>query len=485
MLPLPTPEQEVEQKRLAGELAAAQAAFDQKAAETVAAQGEWEQATRAALEAQTAARPEQEAKAEKDKALPEEVSQILKTAADDRTDEQRAKLSEHFRATTPLLATERERLSAAKTASAELERQITRIPATVAGEPRTMRVLPRGNWMDDSGDVISPGVPAAFPQPTIAGDRATRLDLARWLAAPENPLVARVFVNRLWKQFFGLGLSRRLDDLGTQGDPPSHPELLDWLAAEFIESGWSVKHVVRLIVSSGAYRQSSAATRDQHEADPFNRWLARQGRFRLDAELVRDGALATSGLLVRQIGGPSAKPYQPPGYWAYLNFPAREWQNGAGEELYRRGLYTHWQRQYLHPSLMAFDAPSREECTADRLRSNTPLQALALLNDPTYSEAARAFAERILREGGGETPQRLDWAFQQALARPLRPAERETLTALVEKHLAEYRRDPAAAAAVQTNGARAAASDLDAAELAAWTSAARAILNLHATITRN
>jgi hypothetical protein len=328
-------------------------------------------------------------------------------------------------------------------------------------------------------------VPAAFPQPQATGERATRLDLARWLTARDNPLVARVYVNRLWKQFFGAGLSRRLDDLGTQGDPPSHPELLDWLAAEFIESGWNVKHVVRLIVSSGAYRQSSAVTRAQLEADPFNRWLARQGRFRLDAELVRDNALATSGLLVRQIGGPSVKPYQPPGYWAYLNFPTREWQNGTGEELYRRGLYTHWQRQYLHPSLLAFDAPTREECTADRLRSNTPLQALSLLNDPSYTEAARAFAERILREGGSEAPARLDWAFRQALARPIRPAESEALRALVEKHLAEYRRDPQAAARVQTNGARAAASDLDPVELAAWASAARTILNLHATITRN
>ncbi|MFO0897254.1 MAG: PSD1 and planctomycete cytochrome C domain-containing protein [Pirellulales bacterium] len=484
MVALPTPDQEAAQLRVDAEVQNAQKAFDEKADGLSDAQREWEAAKRAELAA-IAAKPEAEAKAERDKILPAEIASLVELSPDARNAEQQAKLAEHFRNSTPLLSAERDRLAAATKAKNELEQQITRMPATVAGEPRTMRVLPRGNWMDDSGDVVLPGVPAALPQPKLAGERATRLDLARWMTSRENPLVARVFVNRLWKQFFGAGLSRRLDDLGTQGDPPSHAELLDWLAAEFIESGWDVKHVVRLMVTSGTYRQSSTATAAQHEADPFNRWLARQGRFRLDAELVRDGALATSGLLARQIGGPSAKPYQPPGYWAYLNFPAREWQNGSGDDLYRRGLYTHWQRQYLHPSLMAFDAPSREECTADRLRSNTPLQALALLNDPTYAEAARAFAERILREGGADTPQRLDWAFRQSLARPIRPAEAEALAALVDKHLAEYRRDPQAATAVQTNGARAAASDLDAAELAAWTSAARTILNLHATITRN
>jgi len=484
MLTLPTPEQDAEQLRVDAEVQAAQKAFDEKASDLAEAQREWETAKRAELAA-TATKSEAEAKAEREKILPAEIATLVELAADARSAEQQTKLAEHFRTATPLLSTERDGLAAAKKAKGELEQQITRMPETVAGEPRIMRVLPRGNWMDDRGEIVLPGVPAALPQPLAASERATRLDLARWMTSRENPLVARVFVNRLWKQFFGAGLSRRLDDLGTQGDPPSHPELLDWLAAEFIDSGWNVKHLVRLMVTSGVYRQSSAATAAQIEADPFNRWLARQARFRLDAELVRDGALATSGLLARQIGGPSAKPYQPPGYWAYLNFPAREWQNGSGDDLYRRGLYTHWQRQYLHPSLMAFDAPSREECTAERLRSNTPLQALALLNDPTYAEAARAFAERILREGGGDTQQRLDWAFREALARPIRPAEAEALTALVDEHLADYRHDLQAAAAVQTNGARAAASDLDAAELAAWTSAARTLLNLHATITRN
>jgi hypothetical protein len=309
--------------------------------------------------------------------------------------------------------------------------------------------------------------------------------LAHWLTSPDNPLTARVFVIRLWKMYYGAGLSRKLDDLGAQGEWPSHPELLDWLAGQLIDSGWDVKHVVKLMVMSGAYRQTSDETPRQRELDPLNRWLSHQARFRLDAEVVRDNAMSISGLLVDKIGGPSVKPYQPPGYWAYLNFPTREWQNGTGEELYRRGLYTHWQRQYLHPSLLAFDAPSREECVADRARSNTPLQTLALLNDPTYVEAARVFAEKLLREGGETTDSRLAWTFERALARQIKPREREVLVNLLEKHRSEYQQDPSAAAELLTVGAKPAASDLEKVELAAWTSVARAILLLHETITRN
>ena len=236
---------------------------------------------------------------------------------------------------------------------------------------------------------------------------------------------------------------------------------------------------------SSTYRQSSVATRELREVDSYNRWLARQGRFRIDAELVRDNALAISGLLVTKLGGASVKPYQPPGYFAYLNFPAREWQNDAGENLYRRGLYTHWQRQYLHPSLLAFDAPNREECTADRARSNTPLQSLVLLNDPSYVEAARAFSENILRSGGSTTRDKLDWAFRRAASRPIKPAEAEVLERLLQSHLDEYKSDATAANDLLAVGAKPASTDFNKAELAAWTSIARTILNLHETITRN
>ncbi len=322
----------------------------------------------------------------------------LAIAAAERSDAQRAELAAYYRSIAPALDLDRKALAELEKTRTEFVKQIPTTLVTHAVEPRPIRVLPRGNWMDESGELVQPGVPAFLPPELPAERRLTRLDLANWLVARDNPLTARVFVNRMWKLFFGAGLSRKLDDLGAQGEWPTHPELLDWLAAEFMDSGWDVKHVIRSIVLSETYRQSSDRP-DLREQDPYNLLFARQARFRLDAETVRDNALAVSGLLVERIGGPSVKPYQPAGYWSYLNFPMREWDNGRGADLYRRGLYTHWQRQYLHPSMLAFDAPSREECTADRPRSNTPLQALVLLNDPTYVEAARALAEVIVREG--------------------------------------------------------------------------------------
>ena len=242
----------------------------------------------------------------------------------------------------------------------------------------------------------------------------------------ENPLTARVLANRLWKQFFGAGLARKLDDLGSQGEPPLYPELLDCLAAD-LRSDWDIKRSVKQMVLSAAYRRSSVPTAEQKDRDPNNLLFARQSRWRLDAEMVRDQALGVSGLLVAKLGGPPAKPYQPPGYWAFLNFPGREWQNDTGDGLYRRTLYTHWQRQYLHPTLLAFDAPTREECTADRVRSNTPLQSLVLLNAPEFVEAARVFAERVLTDGGKTTDERLDYAFKLTLGRrPSPPSGRRS-----------------------------------------------------------
>jgi hypothetical protein len=313
----------------------------------------------------------------------------------------------------------------------------------------------------------------------------TRLDLARWLVSRDNPLTARTFVNRLWKQFFGTGLSKSLDDLGSQGEWPANPELLDWLACEFMDSGWDVKNMVRLIVTSRTYRQVSTASKKLQARDPLNRELARQSWFRLDAELVRDNALSIAGLLNRKIGGPSVKPYQPAGYWENLNFPVRLYISDRGANQYRRGLYTWWQRSFLHPSLLAFDAPSREECIAERNRSNIPQQALVLLNDPTYVEAARVFAARIVKEGGQTTPARLRWAWRQALSRDIRPAEIETVRQLLDKHLAEYRANPKAAAALLKVGFAPTPGNGNVADLAAWTSVARVLLNLHETITRN
>jgi hypothetical protein len=351
-------------------------------------------------------------------------------------------------------------------------------------QPRVVRILPRGNWQDESGEIVEPGVPAFLPQPRVEGRPLTRLDLGQWLVARENPLPARVFMNRLWKLCFGIGLSKVLDDVGAQGEAPANLALLDWLAAEFVESGWDVKHMVRLVVTSGTYRQSSQCSKELQQRDPDNRELARQSRFRLDAEFVRDNALAISGLLVRQIGGPSAKPYQPAGYWENLNFPTREWQQDTDANQWRRGLYTWWQRSYLHPSLLAFDAPSREECTAERNRSNIPQQALVLLNDPTYVEAARNFAARIVRECRGDTAQRIAWAFRQALGRAPRADETQIALALFGKHFAAYASDSEAAGKFVKTGISPFPENVNVSELAAWTDVARLILNLHESITR-
>ncbi len=353
-----------------------------------------------------------------------------------------------------------------------------------AWEPSQIRILPRGNWQDESGDIVQPAVPEFLG--SIGGEsgrRATRLDLGRWLVAESNPLTARVFVNRLWKQFFGTGLSGVLDDLGSQGEWPTHSELLDWLAVEFRESGWDVKHMVKLIVMSRTYRQTSQPSDEMIKLDPLNRFLARQSPRRLPAEFVRDHALAVSRLLNRDIGGPSGRPYQPAGYYANLNFPQREYEPHLDDRQYRRGVYMHWQRTFLHPMLASFDAPSREECTADRVVSNTPQQALTLLNDPGFVEAARAFAERILAHSSAFS-ERLNFAFQQTLARPAKPRESESLRRLHEQHLAHYRENPEEARKLIETGLSKPSEGTDPIELAAWTSVSRVLFNLHETVTR-
>jgi hypothetical protein len=251
-----------------------------------------------------------------------------------------------------------------------------------------------------------------------------------------------------------------------------------------MDSGWDIKHIVRTIVTSQTYRQISTASPALLAADPYNRENARQSSFRLDAELVRDYALAISGLLSPKIGGPSVKPYQPDGYWENLNFPVRQYVADTGDAEYRRGLYVWWQRSFLHPSMLAFDAPSREECTAERSRSNIPQQALVLLNDPTYVEAARAFAARSMNECSRDHSERITWAWRQALQRPPRPDEVAIAQRLLDDNLKIYRDDPKAATELLSVGMKPVSGSLDKAELAAWTHIARVLLNLHETITR-
>ncbi|HYO08260.1 MAG TPA: PSD1 and planctomycete cytochrome C domain-containing protein [Tepidisphaeraceae bacterium] len=433
------------------------------------------------------------------RSVPDNIGKLVEIDPAKRRGAQQAELAAYYRGISKTLAPARKELAeltadrAALTGPAVMNKYnqnkigtIARTLISVSGPPRVVRVLPRGNWQDDTGEVVAPGVPAFMKQIELPPDRGpSRLDLARWLVARDNPLTARVFVNRLWKLFYGQGIAKPLDDLGAQSDWPTHPELLDWLAVEFMDSGWDVKHVVRLMVNSSAYRMSSAGPKDARERDPYNKYLARQSAFRLDAEFVRDNALAISGLLVDKLGGPSVRPYQPAGYWEFLNFPKREYEQDHGEKLYRRGLYTWWQRTFLNPSLLNFDAPSHEECTAERVRSNTPQQALTLLNDPTYVEAARVFAARIVRECDGDDAARIAWAFRRALARAPAAGEVEVLTALLAKQRARYRFDAGAANALTDIGEAPPADGLKTVELAAWTSVARTILNLHETITRN
>ena len=415
---------------------------------------------------------------------PKEVLEGLRVNHVIRTADQQKIVSKYYRTITPTLDETRNKISNLKKKKSEIEKDIPYSLTTVAVNPRTMRILPRGNWMDDSGEIVTPNTPTFLKDIEGEDQPATRLDLANWLVSPDNPMTSRAFVNRLWYLFFGTGISKVLDDLGSQGEPPKHPKLLDWLAVEFMEDGWNVKKMVKLMVMSNTYCQSSKPTQELIERDPYNRLLAHQSRFRLDAEMVRDNALFVSGLLVPHIGGKSVKPYQPQGYYANLNFPKRVYKHDHGESQYRRGLYTHWQRTFLHPSMMAFDAPSRQECTAERPSSNTPLQALTLLNDPSYVETARVLAERIMEEGGETVTDRINWCYQLVLSRMPNPKELAVLIRLYNKHRNQYDNNQVGAEKLVNSGEWPATEDIDLSELATWTSMARVMFNLHEAITR-
>ncbi len=379
----------------------------------------------------------------------------------------------------------RDRLTKLKRQRLELENQFVLTMVTRAIEPRPVHVLPRGNWMDQSGPVVEPRTPRFLQQIDTDGRRATRLDLARWLVARDNPLTARVAVNRLWHRYFGIGLSKSLLDFGSQGECPPNQDLLDWLAVEFMESGWDVKHMVRLLVTSNAYRQSSAPRPELDAVDPENRLFARQSRVRLDAEQIRDNALAVSGLLLMKTGGDVSRPYQPAKYYEALNFPQREYEPTLDVRQFRRSVYVHWQRQYLHPWLLAFDAPTREECTAQRPISNTPTAALVLLNDPSYVEAARALASRALSNDGLNDQSRISWTWRLVTGREPDAEEVAILESLLVRHRRHYGRHEDAAGELTAIGVSPRNETLAPADYAAWTSICRALLNLSETITRN
>lgn len=368
---------------------------------------------------------------------------------------------------------------------ARLQQQQRLVMVTRSIAPREIRLLPRGDWLDDSGPVVEPAIPEFLGDLDIEGRRATRLDLANWLVDPQDGvgmLTARVFANRFWYLLMGRGISPSLDDFGGQGQPPSHPELLDRLAIDFVQDRWSIKRSLRRIVLSRTYRQSSVVPADQLRQDPQNRWFARQSRYRLPAEMVRDNALSISGMLVHRVGGASVKPEQPSGYYRHLNFPQRVYQADTGAQQYRRGVYVHWQRQFLHPMLKATDAPSREECTAARPRSNTPLEALVMLNDPTMVTAATALARQLLAEPGHSDEQRIADGFARCVARPPTPTEAAAISELLQQERHYFGDHETQARALLGSEA---ASASEPAELAAWTSVARALLNLYETVSRN
>jgi len=425
------------------------------------------------------------------RALPADLARILALSPEQRDESQAKQLRQHYR---EQIST---RYRKTQTSFAELvaeRRKLTDgLPTTQVMEEmdqsRQAYVLERGRY-DQHGEKVNPAPPAVLT-PQRNGDPPNRLGLARWLVDPEQPLTARVTVNRFWQMMFGHGIVRTPEDFGVQGQRPTHPQLLDWLAVEFAEGGWDVQSLLKTIVMSSTYRQSSRATSEQRAKDPDNRLLARAPRIRLQAEFIRDSALAAGGLLVHEMGGPGIMPYQPAGLWrevAYLPdsgvYSAQVYQLSEGSNLHRRSVYTFWKRTVPPPNMQAFDAPDRESCIVRRNRSNSPLQALVLLNDPTYVEAARGVAQRVLREGGTSSSDRVELAFRTTVGRRPTPPETTTLTAALDEQLREFRGDPEAATRLLSIGQSSVAQHLDPVELAAYTTVCSIILNLDETITR-
>jgi hypothetical protein len=417
------------------------------------------------------------------------LAHMFSIPAKQRPKELTARLKEHF-----LRHEAEEPKQRAYAELGKLREQIAQlddeIPNTmVMGQMEKARdtfVLARGDYRNH-GEKVSPATPGVLP-PLPQGAPADRLALARWLVDPQHPLTARVAVNRYWQHYFGIGLVKTAENFGSQGEPPSHPDLLDWLATEFVQSGWDVKAMQKTIVMSAAYRQTSKATPDLIERDPENRLLARMSRFRLPAELVRDNALAVSGLLNRKVGGKSVYPYQPPGIWEEIArgeiFSAQVYEQSHGEDLYRRGMYWFWKRTAPPASLATFDAPDREKCVARRSVTNTPLQALVLMNDPTYVEAARVLAQNVLPEMGPDPKRRVEALFRRATGRAPAPPELQVLLDLAAKQSARYAADGKAAQVLLGVGEYPVSDKIPAPELAAWTNVASVILNLDETITK-
>jgi hypothetical protein len=418
--------------------------------------------------------------------VPESIRTALQTEPAQRTAAQRNELAKYFReqGDGPFAGATAEMTAARK----KLTEFQDSFPSTMVmrelPQPREAYLLKRGEY-DKLGDKVERAVPSVLPH-LPAKAPVNRLGLAEWLVSPEHPLTARVWVNRQWEKFFGTGLVKTVDNFGMQSEPPSHPELLDWLATEFVRLKWDMKALQKTIVMSATYRQASRVTPTLLERDPDNRLLARGPRFRLPAELVRDQALAVSGLLVEKIGGPSVRPYMPEGVWDETSKygDLRGYKHDAGDGLYRRTLYTIWKRTAAPPTMLMFDSPSREVCAVKRARTNTPLQALALLNEVTYVEAARALAQRMIVSGGSSPGERIEWGFRRVTGRTPDAAELAIMARGYEKHAAKYRADVEGAKKLVTLGASVPDAKLDVAELAAYTLTANVLFNLDEVVTK-
>ena len=411
--------------------------------------------------------------------VPARLGPALDVPAAARTQKQKDDLAALYRSLAPILQPTRDRV-------AELEKSLKglgTVTAMVMGERQSFErpytyLRIRGSFLS-KGDKVYAGVPSVLyllPESQLPN----RLGLAYWLVDEDNPLTARVSVNRYWEAFFGHGIVETCEDFGTQGERPAHPELLDWLATEFMRRGWSMKAIKRLIVTSSTYRQSSRVTPELVERDPYNRLLARGPRFRIEAEMVRDNALATSGLLSTKIGGPSVFPYQPEGVWD-RPYSEEKWVLSEGEDRYRRGIYTFIRRTSPYPSLTTFDAPSREFCTVRRVRTNTPLQALTTLNDPVFFQAAQALAKRILADAGPEESARAVYGFRRCVARRPTPEELDRILVFYRAELARFQKDAKAASEVVKGYS---GPSTDAPQLAAWAIVSNVLLNMDETVTK-
>ena len=477
ILKLPAPELESQLTDLDNQIASQRTELEHVIAMLDERQPAWEDALRSQSTISGAAAAESN--------LPDAIKAIVATPVGDRTAEHQKALADYFRQQDDQYTKLQEQID-------ELEKERKRIELEIPttwvmqelDEPRTTHVLMRGSY-DQFGETVTAGVPAVLP-PIDPDWPRTRLGLARWLVDPRNPLTARVIVNRYWQSLFGRGLVDTADDFGTQGGLPSHPELLDWLALDFRESGWNIKRMMRMLVTSATYRQSSRGTPDAYRDDPDNRWMARGPRFRLPAEMIRDQALAASRLLVPTIGGPSVRPYHPAGLYEQVvaGRGRNTYEVGKGSDLYRRSLYTYWKRSVPHPAMLAFDAPFRETCSVRRSRTNTPLQALNLMNDPTYVEAARLIGQRVLREASSEISDRVRHAYQLVLCRQPTADELQIVSATFERARDDFVRDDGGAQQLLSLGEAPINTSFPSAELAAMTTVATTLLNLDEAVTK-